>query len=150
MPYSSQEYAQAFLVHRAPLLELLAQIPDDKGTFAAWDGGKNFIELADHLKNTRTSIAAYIAGEKPVRGEPSSDLSSARDALEIAGTNLAQTISKLSDEQLGIVVDAFGGMKMPVYKLIDFAREHEAHHKGQLWTMARMVGVQPPMFIKLG
>lgn len=150
MPYSSQEYAQAFQFHRAPLLELLGQIPEDKGTFAAWEGGKNFIELADHLKNTRTSIAAYIAGEKPVRGEPSADLASARDALETAGTNLAEIISKLSDEQLGTMVDAFGGMKMPVYKLLDFAREHEAHHKGQVWTMARMVGVQPPMFVKFG
>lgn len=150
MPYSSQEYAQAFLMHRAPLVELLGQIPEDKGSFAAWDGGKNFIELADHLKNTRTSIAAYIAGEKPVRGEPSTDLASARDALETAGVGLAETISKLSDEQLSTMVDAFGGMKMPVYKLLDFAREHEAHHKGQIWTMARMVGVQPPMFVKFG
>ena len=27
-------------------------------------------------------------------------------------------------------------------------RVHESHHKGQLWMMARMVGVEPPFFFK--
>jgi DinB family len=150
MPYSGQEYAQAFLMHRAPLLELLGQIPVEKGSFAAWDGGKNFIELTDHLKLTNLRMSAMIAGEKPSSAEPSTDLASARAALEAASANLTDTVSQLSSEQLEAVVDAFGGMKMPVYKLLDFAREHDAHHKGQLWTMARMIGVQPPMFVKFG
>jgi uncharacterized damage-inducible protein DinB len=150
MPYSGQEYAQAFLMHRAPLLELLGQIPADKGSFAAWEGGKNFIELTDHLKSTNTGFISLMAGEKPVRAEPSTDLASARAALETAGAQLAEAVSQLSSEQLAAVIEAFGGMKMPVYKLLDFSREHEAHHKGQLWTMARMVGVQPPMFVKFG
>jgi DinB family len=150
MPYSGQEYAQAFQMHRAPLLELLGQIPADKGSFAAWDGGKNFIQLTDHLKLTNLRMSAMIAGEKPDTAEPSTDLASARAALETASASLTDTVSQLSLEQLSAVVDAFGGMKMPVYKLLDFAREHDAHHKGQLWTMARMVGVQPPMFVKFG
>ncbi len=151
MPYSGQEYAQALQMHRSPLLELLGQIPAEKGSFAAWDGGKNFIELSDHLKSTSKMVSSIIAGEKPVRTtEASTDLAEARASLEAASTHLADTISRLSDEQLNTVVDAFGGQKMPVYKVLDFAREHDAHHKGQLWTMARMVGVQPPFFVKLG
>ncbi len=150
MPYSSQEYAQALQMHRAPLLELLGQIPEDKATFAAWDGGKNFLELTNHLTATNVRLIAMMAGEKPISPEPATDFTAARVALATAGTNLTDTISQLSSEQLGTVVEAFGGMKLPVYKLLDFAREHEAHHKGQLWTMARMVGVQPPMFVKFG
>ncbi len=150
MPYSSQEYIQAFQFHRAALLELLAQIPEDKATFAPWEGAKNFIEMTNHLSATNVRVLAMMAGEKPVSPEPASDFASARDALKTAGVNLTDTISKLSEEQLSTMVDAFGGMKMPVYKLLDFAREHEAHHKGQVWTMARMIGVQPPMFVKFG
>ena len=150
MPYSSQEYAQALQMHRAPLLELLGQIPEDKATFAAWDGGKNFLELTNHLTATNVRLIAMMAGEKPISPEPATDFTAARTALETAGTNLTDTISQLSSEQLESVVDAFGGMKMPVHKLLDFAREHDAHHKGQLWTMARMIGVQPPMFVKFG
>jgi uncharacterized damage-inducible protein DinB len=150
MPYSGQEYAQALQMHRAPLLELLGQIPAEQASFAAWDGGRNFIQITDHLKLTNLRMSAMIAGEKPGNAEPSSDLSSARAALETASASLTDTISQLSSEQLETVVDAFGGMKMPVYKLLDFAREHDAHHKGQIWTMARMVGVQPPMFVKFG
>jgi uncharacterized damage-inducible protein DinB len=150
MPYSGQEYAQALQMHRAPLLELLEQIPTEQASFAAWDGGRNFIQITDHLKLTNLRMSAMIAGEKPGSAEPSSDLASARAALETASASLTDTISQLSSEQLESVVDAFGGMKMPVYKLLDFAREHDAHHKGQIWTMARMVGVQPPMFVKFG
>lgn len=150
MPYSGQEYAQALQMHRAPLLELLGRIPEDKGTFAAWDGGRNFIEITDHLKLTNLRMLAMMAGEKPGTAEPSSDLVSARAALESASATLTDKVSQLSSEQLESVVDAFGGMKMPVHKLLDFAREHDAHHKGQLWTMARMIGVQPPMFVKFG
>jgi uncharacterized damage-inducible protein DinB len=150
MPYSGQEYAQALQMHRAPLLELLEQIPTEQASFAAWDGGRNFIQMTDHLKLTNLRMSAMIAGEKPGSAEPSSDLASARAALETASASLTDTISQLSSEQLESVVDAFGGMKMPVYKLLDFAREHDAHHKGQIWTMARMVGVQPPMFVKFG
>ncbi len=150
MPYSAQEYAQALQMHRFPMLELLGQIPEDKGTFAAWDGGKSFIELTNHLAATNVRLLAMMKGEKPVSPEPATDLASARAALEGAGQNLTDTVSQLSSEQLSAVVEAFGGMKMPVYKLLDFAREHEAHHKGQLWTMARMIGVQPPMFVKFG
>jgi uncharacterized damage-inducible protein DinB len=150
MPYSGQEYAQALQMHRTPLLELLGQIPADKGSFAAWEGGRSFIEVTDHLKLTNLRMSAMIAGEKPGSADPSSDLASARAALETASATLTDTVSQLSSEQLSTVVEAFGGMKMPVYKLLDFAREHDAHHKGQIWTMARMVGVQPPMFVKFG
>lgn len=150
MPYSAQEYTQALEMHRAPLLELLAQIPTDKGTFTAWEGGRSFIQITDHLKLTNLRLLAMMAGEKPGTAEPSIDLASARAELETASAKLTDTVAQLSSEQLGNVVEAFGGMKMPVYKLLDFAREHDAHHKGQLWTMARMVGVQPPMFVKFG
>ena len=150
MPYSGQEYAQALQMHRAPLLELLGQIPAEQASFAAWDGGRNFIEITDHLKLTNLRLLAMMAGEKPGSAEPSGDLASARSALESASATLTDKVSQLSSEQLESVVDAFGGMKMPVYKLLDFAREHDAHHKGQIWTMARMVGVQPPMFVKFG
>ncbi|MFD1732035.1 DinB family protein [Deinococcus malanensis] len=27
---------------------------------------------------------------------------------------------------------------------------HEAHHKGQVWMMARMIGIKPPMYVKMG
>jgi uncharacterized damage-inducible protein DinB len=150
MPYSAKEYTQAFQFHRAPLLELLAQIPADKSSFAAWDGGKNFLELTNHITATNVRLIAMMAGEKPVSPAPASDFDAARAALEVAGTNFTDVVSQLSSEQLETVVEAFGGMKLPIYKLLDFAREHEAHHKGQLWTMARMVGVQPPMFVKFG
>ena len=54
----------------------------------------------------------------------------------------------LTDEHLSSIVEAFGGRKMPASALADFMIAHEAHHKGQVWVMARMTGVQPPMFVK--
>ncbi len=39
---------------------------------------------------------------------------------------------------------------MPVGVLLEMLNTHEAHHKGQVWMMARMIGVQPPRYIKMG
>jgi uncharacterized damage-inducible protein DinB len=47
-------------------------------------------------------------------------------------------------------VPAFGGREMPVTALLDMIITHEAHHKGQVWVMARMIGVKPPRFVKMG
>ncbi len=137
-------------MHRAALLELLDQIPDDQGDFAAWDGGMSFQGLTDHLAGAGERTLATLRGEAPQKPEPSKDFSSAKQRLCDNAATMQETLSNLSEEQLGTVIEAFGGRKMPLSTLLEFLREHEAHHKGQVWMMARMIGVTPPMFVKLG
>lgn len=154
MPISPSEiYARNFQMHRGALMDLYAQLPEEQGTFSAWEGGMSFIGLADHLAGSSQMFAGMIAGQAPARPAPgsgSATLQEARDRLAATTESAAATMRGLTPEDLARRIPAFGGQEMPVTALLDALINHEAHHKGQVWMMARMVGVQPPMFVKMG
>ena len=154
MPISPSEiYARNFLMHRGALQDLYAELPEEQGRFSAWDGAMNFIDLADHLAGSSEMFLGMIRGQGPTRpaqGLGSTSLQEARDRLAASTGAAAEAIRTLTPEDLARRVPAFGGQEMPVSALLDALLAHEAHHKGQVWMMARMVGVKPPMFLKRG
>ncbi|GAA5514634.1 hypothetical protein Dcar01_03390 [Deinococcus carri] len=146
-------YARAFQMHRAALQDLYETLPDEQSTFSPWEGGMSFIGLADHLAASSQRFLGLLGSEPPapiLDTSGSADLPSARSRLQESTENALLAIRALSEEDMNRRVKAFGGREMPVAALLDFMIQHEAHHKGQVWMMARMVGVQPPMFVKLG
>jgi uncharacterized damage-inducible protein DinB len=149
MPYSASEYLQTWMMHRGAILELLGKLPDDKGDFVAWEGGMSFTKMIDHLASSTLNLTGMMAGKERVKLEPSASLSAAGARLKEATETVQKQISGTTDEQLATSVNAFG-MQMPAYKLIDFLVNHDAHHKGQLWLMTRMIGLEPPRFVKFG
>jgi uncharacterized damage-inducible protein DinB len=149
MPYSTSEYLQTWMMHRGAILELLEKLPDDKGDFAAWEGGMSFAKMTDHLAGATLNLTGMMTGKERVKLEPSSNLSTATMRLKETTKSVQQQISEMTDEQLATPVNAFG-IQMPAYKLIDFLVNHDAHHKGQLWLMTRMIGLEPPRFVKFG
>ncbi|WP_309569775.1 DinB family protein [Deinococcus sp.] len=147
----STRYARAFQSHRTALLDLYAQLPEEQAGFAAWDEGMSFTRLADHLSISINRVSAMLEGRQPdAPGEPSAALADARARLQATQDAFVTTVSVLSDDDLQRRIPAFGGREMPVWMLLDFITQHEAHHKGQVWMMARMVGITPPMFVKMG
>jgi uncharacterized damage-inducible protein DinB len=149
MPYSANEYLQSWMMHRGAILDLLDKLPDDKGDFAAWEGGMTFTRMIDHLAGATLNLTGTMAGRERVKLEPSPSLSAASTRLKEATATVQKQISEMTDEQLAASVSAFG-MQLPAYKVIDFVINHDAHHKGQLWMMTRMIGVEPPRFVKFG
>jgi len=150
MSYSGQEYARSFMMHRAALLHLLDQIPSEQAGFRAWEDGMSFHALADHLAGSSERLGALVGGAAPGPVQASPDFDSARERLRTGAARTQDLLSSLTPEQLARPIQAFGGREMPVSALADFVIQHEAHHKGQVWLMARMIGVQPPMFVRLG
>lgn len=150
MPYPAQEYAQLFQKHREALLDLLEQIPDEQGDTSAWQGGMTFKQMTDHLFSTGAGVVDMLSGGTWQRQAPSATLREAVARLRQNTQAVVQRFSTLSEDDLQGEVTAFGGAKWPAYQLIDFHREHEAHHKGQLWVMARQVGLEPPFFVRMG
>ena len=150
MPNPGAQYAQVFMMHRAALNDLMEKIPADKGDFAPWSGGRTFIQLADHLSSTAGYLNATAKGVQPQAPQKSANLAEATHYLKTTGNELHQTLQGLSPEQLSGEVMTFLGSKMPLHVLTDFLINHEAHHKGQIWLMARMAGVEPALFVKLG
>lgn len=149
MPYSANEYLQTWMMHRGAILDLLEKLPDDKGDFAAWEGGMTFTKMVDHLSGATLNLTGMMAGRERVKLEPSASLSSAGSRLGEATQTVQKRISEMTDEGLSTQVFAFG-TQMPAYKLIEFLINHDAHHKGQLWLMTRMIGLEPPRFVKVG
>jgi uncharacterized damage-inducible protein DinB len=143
-------HARAFQSHRAALIDLYTQLPEEQAEFAAWDGGQSFLKLADHLSGSVNRVPAMLAGRQPdAPAAPSATLAEARARLQDTQDRFVAAASALSDDDLQRRIPAFG-RELPVWMLLDFMVQHEAHHKGQVWMMARMVGVTPPMFVKMG
>lgn len=150
-PSRSAVLARALHGHRAALMDLYAELPDDQAQFAAWEGGMSFVALADHLSGSSERMLAMVQGEAPgALPAPSADLPAARARLQHTTEAAMSAIAALSNEDLSRRITAFGGREMPISTLVDMLITHEAHHKGQVWLMARMIGIKPPMFVKLG
>lgn len=145
MPYPAKEYVEAFLKHRQPLLTLLGQIPSEQSDFAIREGAMSFHTMLDHLSMTDGYLLDVMAGRKFIPAAPSSDFSSGLNQLKNSTVQVQVLLESLTEAQLIQEVNAFG-QTWKAYRLIEFGREHEIHHKGQLWVMARAVGIEPPMF----
>jgi uncharacterized damage-inducible protein DinB len=143
--------AQSFAAQRGALTALLAELPEEHAGFVAWEGGMSFLGLGDHLDGSSRGLLAALSGQAPSRQiTPSASLAEVRGKLEDGGQQIAAALSALSDEDLAREVPAFGGRTMKVSQLAEMVTVHEAHHKGQLWVMARLVGVKPPFFMQMG
>lgn len=146
----SSHYAQQFQAHRSALTDLYAQLPEDQANFSAWDGGMSFIGLADHLSGSAGRLVGMTRQQAP--GEPlapSASLAEARERLIQTQAEVAGAIAALSDEDLKRRMVGIGGQEMAVSDLLEMLITHEAHHKGQVWLMARMVGVKPGRYVKM-
>lgn len=151
MTTRAQRAAQSFTSHRNALTALLMEIPEESAAHTPWEGAMNFMALSDHLDASAKGILAALNGQAPSRDiVPSQSLQEARMRLQDSGAQVAQALSGLNDEEFEREIPAFGGRMMPLGQFTEVLTMHEAHHKGQMWLMARQVGVKPPFFMQMG
>lgn len=109
----------------------------------------SFIRLTDHLSASVMRLNAMLQGQTPDKMKPSCDWSTALERMKSSTTDAATQLEGLSIETLNRVIPIFG-TQMPISAMLDFLISHGTHHKGQIWMMARMIGLERPMFVKLG
>ncbi len=143
-----------WLMHRSVTLELARRIPAGKLDFRPCDGVMSVRELISHIA---TSNHFFVLGVREGRftwdlrpqgagdGDPAALL---RQYTE----QDAEFIRSLTDEQLQAPVD--GGevfrMTLPASAWLSTMIDHEVHHKGQLFTYARMLGLKDlPFFVQV-
>jgi uncharacterized damage-inducible protein DinB len=146
MSYPATEYKQAFLNHREPLLELLEMIPADQGEFKIYAGGLSIRQHIDQLFGFDASVLGALTNTE-VDSQASIDLAAAKVRLRQHTSTIASSLAAMNNEQLDASLEIEGETRK-VYQWLDFVREHEIHHKGQLWMAARMLGIEPPYYIK--
>ncbi len=155
MSERAERLAKYFLAHRRVTEDLAARIPDDRVDYAPWPGALGVGRLLLHIADAHHALTATAAGHRPERSEGAaapSERPAIRGHLGRLAEDDAAAIRSLTDEQLRQprpgVTGSGRALTLTAEEWLMVGREHEAHHKGQLFTYARMNGVEPPGFIR--
>ena len=146
---NADHYLRSFLAHRNALIGLYAELPEDRRDFAAWEGGLSFLGQAQHLSTSSLRILTMVGGPEVQPQADATTLADVKSQLEQSRDHVARAIADLTGADLERVVPAFGSIPLKVAALLDMLIGHEAHHKGQVWQMARMAGLKPPRYVNL-
>jgi len=143
-------FISGWLSHRKALIELLKVVDDEQLSFKPWENGMSLSELAIHIAGStsmfvntvKTGVFTPPTGKKEV-----STTKELLDFVEGQTEYAKQELEKLTAEQLDGII-AFAGMDLPGKAILEAAKEHEIHHKGQLFTYVRLLGIEEvPFFI---
>ena len=124
-------------------------IPLDKGDYRPDGISKSALELAWHIAATEMRFMdALPAGEFDFSPRPRPD--SIKNSQDLAGwytDNFAprfEKLTKLSNEQLVMIVDFRGVFQLPAVMYLGFVMHHSVHHRGQLSMYLRPMGAKVP------
>jgi uncharacterized damage-inducible protein DinB len=144
------EFIAGWMSHRQALLNLVEKLQDQHLSYKPWEKGMTLSELVFHIVNSTDMFVQIV---KNGAFTPSSEQKPAQTAGELKAIALSVTdrtkaaLESITDEQLSNIAE-FNGMKMPGIAMLQMAKEHEIHHKGQLFTYARAAGLEDlPFFI---
>ncbi|MFC4323146.1 DinB family protein [Litchfieldia salsa] len=140
----------SWMSHRKALIELLDTVGDDQIHYKPWDEAMSFSELVLHITGATGMFATTVKNGVFTPPAESAKVETINQLKEIVQSETEQTksvLEGLSNEQLEQIIE-FAGMNMPGSVLLESGKDHEVHHKGQLFTYARMMGITTlPFFI---
>lgn len=138
--------------HRRVLQNVLEMVPADQVKFAPWEGALSLGALAIHAADD--FFYRFVHTGVPERFAPVewSTMDDVKRIVQDRTDNTNSIFAALTDADLEKILEMPQmGIKGPGAMYLTIAKEHEIHHKGQLFVYARMVGVQePPFFIARG
>lgn len=148
----AEQFAQQWKAQRDVLEGVLASIPDGQEGFKPWEGAMSLGELALHAGTSAKFFAQIAAtGEFARPTVEATSMAEIRQAVhELTEQTMALLVS-ISDERWAQSVDMTPvlGRAVEVSGMLYGMRDHEIHHKGQLFVYARMAGAKDlPMFTK--
>jgi len=153
MGKQGDQLAASFMRHRSVTLEEASRLPADQVDFKPWPGAMSLGELLWHMGGAHhmfVQVALGNFGQQGERPQRPADLAAIRTTLAQLTEADAAAIRNMSDEDLATPRAGIMNMTLPASLWLHSAREHEIHHKGQLFVYGRMVGVEPPFFIPRG
>ena len=103
-------------------------------------------ELISHIPEAEFALVlSALAGSTKTDRIDLADQSVAQiaDAFDSQHERLVEEVSRLTLDQLNEEVE-FHGKKMRRKVLLSGLTEHESHHRGQIFTYYRLLGIEPP------
>lgn len=147
-----EQFVQQWKAQRDVMEGVLARVPDDQAGFKPWDDAMSLGELALHAATSAKFFAQVAAtGEFSRPSVTATSMAEVRQSVRELSDDTLALLESVSDERWSESVDLtrIFGREVQVSGMLYGMRDHEIHHKGQLFVYARMVGAQDlPMFTK--
>ena len=156
--YGGKELAESFRTVRKNTIQVAEDIPEDKYSFRAAPDTMSVAEMLAHVatnprwaqccffEEKKTSVAMEDFGRwMGDAGKLAKALTTKAEiigALKTYGDIFAQQLESTTEAQLAQVVTNPGGSKTTFEMLLGI-KEHEMHHRAQLFLIERMVGIVP-------
>lgn len=152
MSFELGEFLRYYERVRERTLRVLARVPEDRMEWRPAEGAFSFGDLARHLGSVERWMFAENACRRPSR-YPGHGAELVEGYERDVGYLMAmheqamEIFSALSDEDLQARCVTPGGTELTVWKWLRSMVEHEVHHRGQIYLMLRMLGVEtPPLY----
>lgn len=159
--YNAKDLARSFRTVRNNTIQIAEEIPEDKYGFRPAEGTRTVAETLAHLASA-TAWPQYFHGQRITNidfnlfmtylqkqlAEAAKLTTKAQivEALRKNGEEFAAWLETVSDEALAERVHYPAGMQPPDksrFEMLLSPKEHEMHHRAQLMTMERMLGITP-------
>ena len=156
--YGSKELAESFRIVRKNTIQVAEDIPEEKYSYRAAPDTMSVAEILAHLatiphwaqqcffneKKTNVSMEDFgrWMGELGAKGKALTTKAQIVEALKTNGEMFAQQLETLTEAELAQSIGAPNGSKSQFEMLLG-VKEHEMHHRAQLFLIERMVGIVP-------
>jgi len=160
--YGAKNMADSWRTVRKNTIQVAQEIPEDKYSFKATPDTRSIAETLAHMA-TATHLAEQIhfvdkkdfvsiedfgryLGEAGTAAAALTTKASIIDALTTRGEAFARRLESASEAQLGEHVRFPEPLQPPSkarFEMLLGTKEHEMHHRGQLFLIERMLGIVP-------
>jgi uncharacterized damage-inducible protein DinB len=156
--YGPKELAESWRTVRRNTIQVAEDIPEDKYSYRAAPDTMSVAEMLAHLACTpywaeqchfvdrKSSVTMDDFGRwmKAIdtRSKAMTSKQEIVDTLKREGESFAKRIEAMSDAQLGEPVAAPNATKSR-FEMLQGVKEHEMHHRAQLFLIERMIGIVP-------
>jgi uncharacterized damage-inducible protein DinB len=156
--YGAKEIAESFRTVRKNTIQVAEDIPEEKYSYRAAPDTMSVAEMLAHLaaithwaeqcffveKKTNVSMEDFGRWMGELGGKAKTLTTKAQivDALKSEGEKFAKLLDGLTEAQLAQPITAPNATKSAFEMLIGI-KEHEMHHRAQLFLIERMVGIVP-------
>ncbi|WP_124726671.1 DinB family protein [Staphylospora marina] len=144
------ELREGWWRHRKVLLDLLERFEEDHLSFKPWEGAMTLGELALHVAQSAEMFVHLVEGTSY---EPSGQIEPAsagelQSLVRQATERTEAVFARIPDDRLNLAID-WGPYTATGKTWLEIMRDHEIHHKGQLFVYARMLGISElPFFLR--
>lgn len=139
-----------WLNHRKVLLAMLDTVQNENLQYKPWEKAMSLSTLVLHINGSMDMFAHTVKNGVFTPPSTAKQAETIEELKAIVAADTASTkalLETLTDEQLEKEID-FHGMKMAGIDLLENGKDHEIHHKGQLFIYLRLLGIETlPFFV---